>query len=56
MKIHKIFTKNEIGRKNEKNDRKREKTTFFYHFFEVELLQKKDIIDMIKENENYEKF
>ena len=45
-----------IKRKNEKNDRKEEKTTLFYHFFEVEVLQKKFIIDMIKENENYEKF
>ena len=52
--IHKNFTKNKIWRKRKKNDRKEEKKTFFYHFFRVELLQKKYIIDMIKENENYE--
>ena len=40
-------------RKKEKNDRKEEKTTLFYHFFEVEVLQKKFIIDMIKVYENF---
>ena len=49
---NKNFIKNKIRRKNKKNDRKEEKTTLFYHFFEVEVLQKKFIIDMIKENEN----
>ena len=52
-KIYKNFTKNEIGRKNEKNGRKEEKTTLFYHFFEVEVLQKKFIIGMIKVYENF---
>lgn len=50
-KIHKNFTKKEKWRKIKKNDRKTEKGTFFYHFFVWKLLQKKSIIDMIRENE-----
>lgn len=33
------------------NNRKDEIMTFFYYFFDLQLLQKKCIIDMIKENE-----
>ena len=47
------LTKNEIERNEEKNDRKKEKKTFFYHFFDIEVLQKKCIIDMIKVYENF---
>ena len=42
------------NRSNEEiNDRIGEKSTLFYHFFEVEVLQKNFIIDIIKMYENF---